>query len=301
MEYVTLDVFTNEPFGGNPLAVVLGADALSTAQMQRIAKEFNYSETTFVMPPRAPDNHAHVRIFTPAVELPFAGHPNVGTAIALAQLERYGLTPRPMTVRFEEALGVVEVALVPDDSDGKLEATVAAPGDFSHGPTFEADEIAEDLGLDRNALMTATHPPLAAGVGLPFLFVEVAAREVLARSWLRGDRPVRRLETEDLNGYYVYCRNSGGDIDDGADISARMFAPNHGIVEDPATGSATASLAALRAHFEAGESEPAWAGLVAQGYDMGRPSLMKARAVTNSAGAIRAYVGGTAVIMMQGT
>ncbi len=175
--YVTVDVFTDRAFGGNPLAVVLDADGLSTAQMQAIATEFNYSETTFVLPPADKGNDANVRIFTVRSELPIAGHPNVGTAFVLATR---AATP-PARLKFEEKAGLVPVEILTDQ--GRVVGSeFAAPQPLQKGATVDAKEAAAILSLAASDIKTDRHPPQIASVGLPFVIVEVASREALKRA-----------------------------------------------------------------------------------------------------------------------
>ena len=176
LTYETVDVFTGTPFGGNPLAVVFGAEGLDTPDMLRIAREFNYSETTYVLPPAADDNTAQVRIFTPAAELPFAGHPNIGTAYVLAR--RGELFGRPLPtdeLRFEEAAGVVPVALRGEGD--ALTATLTAPQPFATAePRPSREEVAACLGI---APSEVAADPVVASVGSPYILAELADSSVL--------------------------------------------------------------------------------------------------------------------------
>ena len=181
--YITVDVFTDRAFGGNPLAVVLDAGGLSTAQMQAIATEFNYSETTFVLPPQDAGHDAQVRIFTVRSEIPFAGHPNVGTAFVLATLA----AKPPARLLFEERAGLVPVEIL--TAQGKVVgAELTAPQPLKKSSQVSAEQAASCLSLSAADVKTERHPPLVASVGLPFLMVEVASREALRRA-----RPGRRI------------------------------------------------------------------------------------------------------------
>src|SRR5438105_13587296 len=174
--YINVDVFTDRAFGGNPLAVVLDAGGLSTAQMQAIATEFNYSETTFVFPPRDAANDAQVRIFTVNRELPFAGHPNVGTAFVLAT---QAAAP-PERFLFEEGAGVVPVAILKEGGrPGGAELT--APQPLRRLTQFTSEQAAACLSLSASDIRTKAHQPQIVSVGLPFLVVEVASREAVRR------------------------------------------------------------------------------------------------------------------------
>src|ERR1700727_371163 len=179
--YITVDVFTDRAFGGNPLAVVLDAQGLDTAQMQAIAAEFNYAETTFVLPPRAPDHSAHVRIFTPRTEVPFAGHPNVGTAVVFArQREAQGGSLLHRLV-FEEAAGLVPIRLI-RERDTVVGAEFTAPERLTLGSHVSAADIAECLSLAAADISLANHPPQVLSVGLPFLVAETTTRDALKRA-----------------------------------------------------------------------------------------------------------------------
>ncbi|MBA3896463.1 MAG: PhzF family phenazine biosynthesis protein [Sphingomonadaceae bacterium] len=283
--FVTVDVFTETRFGGNPLAVFTDAQGMSDAEMQRLATEFNLSETTFVLPPADPAHTARVRIFNPAYEMPFAGHPNVGTALVLAEAGR----DRDGTMVFEEIAGLVRVRI--ERSGGATTATIEAPEPVSAGPELPVDAIAACLSLEAGAIVTARHPPIVASVGHPFVFVEVALQplsratpDIAAfRKTLAAHMPDGRL------AIHVYAR-------DGDALATRMFAPLIGIVEDPATGSANAALGALLLSLGS-EKERRWD--VTQGVEMGRPSRLALRA-WRAADGCRASVGGSCVPVLRG-
>jgi trans-2,3-dihydro-3-hydroxyanthranilate isomerase len=284
--YVTVDVFTDQPFGGNPLAVVLDAEGLDTAAMQAITREFNYSETTFVLPPNDPANTAHIRIFTPVGELPFAGHPNVGTAYVLAT-DGNGAS----RLLFEEAAGLVPVEIM-RDGGMVVGAELTAPQPLQRGAEMPAETMAACLSLTPDDIMTATHAPLIASVGTRFVFAEITSRAALRRAALNLVAWPDHMPFHDTRSIYFYTRDGGA----GFDLHSRMLWP--GMAEDPATGSATVALAALLA--EAGpEGEVVLR--VEQGRDMGRPSTLLTRTV-KQAGLVRsAHVGGRCVTMMRGT
>lgn len=288
----TVDVFTSRRFGGNPLAVVLGADTLETAQMQAIAREFNYSETSFVMRPTDPDNTARVRIFTPAVEVPFAGHPNVGTGYVLANFNQAGT--RPDRFIFEENAGLVPV-VVSWSGDQVEEVWLTAPEPLSLGSQYTAEQAAACLSLDARDVATAWHRPVIASVGLPFLVVEIANRAALGAA--RPDLAAisRLLPCEGADAIYLYCRETGP-ADGEVDLTARMFAPWDGVPEDPATGSATGAACALIASLHEGKPAPQRLR-VAQGIDMGRPSLLSVEAGGKGE---RVKIGGACVPVLSG-
>ena len=291
--YVTVDVFTDQAFQGNPLAVVLDAEGLSTAQMQQVATEFNYSETTFVLPPAHPHHTAQVRIFTPTLEVPFAGHPNVGTALVLAREWQAAGRTLPECFLFEETAGLVPVRLT-CDGDQVVSAELTAPEALSVGPTVSVADAADCLGLTPADVVTTTHPPVPASVGLRFLIVEVASREALSRARGHLGAHQRVLTPLGTDGVYGYVRAPGS-----RDLSARMFAPLDLVPEDPATGSATVAALALLATCEGLEGEQRWH--VVQGEDMGRRSVLHGRTVSESGQLLSVHVGGAAVEVMRGT
>ncbi len=283
--FVTLDVFTDTRFGGNPLAVFPDARGMSDAEMQALAAEFNLSETTFVLPPADPANTARVRIFNRTYEMPFAGHPNVGTGFLLAQ-ERGG-----DTLRFEEIAGLVTIE-VQRDAGGVTGTTIAAPQPLSLGPELPAEAIARCAGLTPADVITTRHAPVLASVGNPFILAEVAG-DVLGRATpdlgaFRAEAAARPALKGRLS-IYLYAR-------DGAAVRARMFAPLSGTIEDAATGSAATPLAALLLKLD-GSARGAWD--ITQGVEMGRPSLLRTTATRGPDG-IRATVGGGCVRVTEG-
>ncbi|WP_419689975.1 PhzF family phenazine biosynthesis protein [Burkholderia theae] len=293
--YVTADVFSDIPFEGNPVAVVLDAEGLSTQQMQLIAAEFAYSETTFVLPPRDSSHTAWVRIFTPTREIPFAGHPNIGTAFVLATQAVAGGKPLPDTLVFDEAGGLVPVRQM-KDGNAVVGGELIAPESLSRRSAVQADQVAACLSLDAGDIMTDVHQPRVVSVGLPFLVVELASREALRRC---TPNPVAYKATLPLDGavsIYAYTRDVAlHDAASDCDLQARMFTPR--MTEDPATGSATAATVALLATLRAA---PQLTLRVRQGVDMGRPSLLLAQFEVAGDGAT-VRVGGKCVIVMTGT
>ena len=238
--YITVDVFTNRAFGGNPLAVVLDAGGLSTAQMQVIATEFNYSETTFVLPPADPANDAQVRIFTVNRELPFAGHPNVGTAFVLATQAATPLT----RLLFEEGAGLVPVEIT-SLQDQVVNTEFTAPQPLKRMSHLGAEQAASCLSLSESDIKLDRHPPQIISVGLSFLAVELNSREALRRARPDAAGFAKTFPCDGSDAVYLYTR----DVPSGekpCELQARMFHPGvSGLSEDPATGSATAACAAL--------------------------------------------------------
>lgn len=286
--FVTVDVFTDRRFGGNQLAVFPDARGLSDAEMQSLAAEFNLSETTFVLPPENPSHTARVRIFNRTHEMPFAGHPNVGTGYVLAELGR----DRNGVLLFEEMAGLVEVKIERDAAGKSTGATIAAPQPLSLGIELSGAEIAEAAGIAHADVMVSTHKPVVASVGVSFVLAEVTGSGLAkAIPDLAAFRRVCSSHRE-LNGrfsLFLYAR-------DGNRLRARMFAPLAGTWEDPATGSASAPLGALLLSFTKDESR---AFDILQGVEMGRPSLLRVVARRTSDG-IRATVGGGCVPVLKG-
>lgn len=292
--FVTLDVFTDSTFGGNPLAVMTDARGLSGEQMLAITREFNYSESTFVLPPEDPANTARVRIFTPAEEIPFAGHPNVGTAVALARAGSVFGKPVGETVRFEEGIGTVSIDIL--RAGGSVAgAQFTAPGTAALGPVYDAEAIAGCIGLPADTVRTDRHAPRQVTLGIGFIFVELRDRDALARCEPSPER--FRVNLPDAATRDVYCYVRDGDGPE-IGIRARMFAPMHGIVEDPATGSAAAMLGALLSSVTPGAEDLAVS--IDQGVEMGRPSRLEV-GIARSTGAVeRITVAGGAVSVMAG-
>lgn len=293
--YITVDVFTDRPFGGNQLAVVLDAGGLSTAQMQAIATEFNYSETTFVLPPRDRDNDAEVRIFTPVRELPFAGHPNVGTAFVLASMAK---EPRPR-LRFEEKAGLVPVDILREQ--GRVISTeLTAPQPLSRLAEVSAADVAACISLTANDIEVDRHAPQIVSVGTPFLVTELHSRDTLKRARPDAAAFGRVLPRDGAFSVWFYtCDVPPAEAP--CERQARMFMHGaSGLVEDPATGSATVAAAALFADLDAmrdGELKLT----VGQGFDMGRPSILSTRVRKQDGKIVSAHVGGQCVQMMEGT
>lgn len=273
LPYTTLDVFTSQPFTGNPLAVVWDADALTDAQMQSVAAEFGYSETTFVCKSGAPGVDAHVRIFTPTFELPFAGHPTIGTAIAYAQRNAIDLA-QPLV--FKEKAGLVRI-------------DVSQEGDafYAQFQPPQPPKVYSQVELDLTDCIGVDHCLLAtnASAGTPFSFVELESAEQVDASFIAPGFAYMMAALQ-TTGLYLFAKTGP------RDIYARLFAPEIGVSEDPATGSAVAALAAVMAR----DSWPAGKYHIKQGVKMGRPSDLY---LTLGEGG--PFVGGHAVEIMHGT
>jgi trans-2,3-dihydro-3-hydroxyanthranilate isomerase len=285
--FETVDVFTDERFGGNPLAVFVDARGLSDAQMQALAAELNLSETTFVLPPSDPANTARVRIFNRTTEMAFAGHPSIGTAYVLARNTALG-----ETLRLEAPAGIVRVDMERDASGLIVGGTLTVPQPLSLGDTVSPETIAACAGLRVNDVITHAHEPVQATTGNPYVIAEVAV-DALDRAApdLNAFRAALAERPHFGNRFslHLYAR-------DGENIRARMFAPLSGTWEDPATGSANAPLVALLLSLtEAREAR----FVIRQGEKMGRPSLIRAQALRTDDG-ISAKIGGDCVPMFRG-
>ena len=296
-DFVTLDVFTDRMFGGNPLAVLPDARGLATEQMQAIAREFNYSETTFVLPPEDENNTRKVRIFTPMAELPFAGHPNVGTAVALARLDVLGETVAGQRILFEEGAGVVSLIL--RGNGGKIDAAeFIAPVINRFEDEVPVETAAKALGLAPDKVVSTHHVPRVLSVGVRFLYVELEDLEALAASEAAPGPVTRFSAAMGLDGVFVYVR-----LDEparnGVDFRARVYAPVHGVNEDPATGSANAGLANLLASLS-DEQDATLRWNVAQGIEMGRPSRLQVTAERRGGEIVEVRVAGGAVLACRG-
>jgi len=284
-DFITLDVFTDKPFGGNQLAVLTDARGLTAEAMQAIAREFNYAETTFVLPPDDPAHARRVRIFTPGGELPFAGHPTVGTACALVMSNHCAAGDFIL----EEGVGPVSVSTRKDGDaySGRLRVE-RAPKTSKTVPT--AEEMAAVLSVEASGVVQV----FCAGMGPRFTFAQVASNDVVDRS--RLDHQHWRETLADSWGPAVFV--FAGPLRDGSEVYGRMFAPNFGIPEDPATGAAAASIAGIAALAE-GQSGKLRLDIV-QGVAMGRPSFISASAEV-AGGAVSAIeVGGSCAFVAEG-
>lgn len=287
LNYLILDVFTRKRLSGNPLAVVLKADGLMDNQMQAIAKEFNLSETVFVCKPKSERHAASLRIFTPTMELPFAGHPTVGTAVALA------LSGRTTALRLEEKIGVITCVVERIEKHlGKARfALPVLPEEVGRTPATHA--IAQSLGLDIEEIGCGLYQPALFSAGVPFYLVPVRDPDCLRRIKLER-RGWEETYSVGRGSVYAFTETPG---EDGNDFAARMFSPSMGFGEDPATGSAAASLIGLIArHAAPGQHEYA----LRQGYEMGRPSLIELQFRKDGDQLAHGGIGGHAVMLGEG-
>jgi trans-2,3-dihydro-3-hydroxyanthranilate isomerase len=296
LQFQTVDVFTSNRFAGNPLAVILNAEGLSTRQMQAIAAEFNLAETTFVRPPKDVGHTAEVRIFTPRSEMPFAGHPNVGTAFVLARAGScYGQPINGERVVFEEQAGLVPIEIIRDGGT-VTGASLASPQPLSVGAEIATELVASACGVARDDIETGNHQPCIASCGAPFILAELKSRAALAAASPNGDVFRREVTKHPVVSILLYTQLEQGDVD----IQARMFAPHLNIPEDPATGSANVALIGLLAKLRP-EPNLSLSRKIAQGVEMGRPSLLNAHAEKQDGTVTATYIGGRCVPVMSGT
>lgn len=293
-KFYTADVFTDQVFGGNPLAVFPQAEGLDGTQMQQIAKELNLPETSFVLPPEAPGATHRVRIFTPQVEMPFVGHPTVGTAFVLAAIGAVSLTGDETTVIFEEGVGLVPVMIRARDNQ-PIFSQLSAAKMPERGPDPPAlTDLAAMLSLDEADLVGADMPPQAWSAGVPFLFVPLRSRDALARARVRLDMWERLLQDAPASQIYAFTYDT-----DSAGLRARMFAPAFGIAEDPATGAAaTAITGYLVQHNSTQTGMIGW--IIEQGIEMGRPSVIDVEADMQAGALVAVRVGGSSVLVSEG-
>jgi len=293
--YAVYDVFTGTRLAGNPLAVVFDGEGLTSEAMQAVTRELNLSETVFVLPPVNTENAANLRIFTPAYELPFAGHPTVGTAIALAE---YRGVPAEAVLVLEEKIGPITCRVHSKPGSASFARfdlpRQSQPIDFA----ADAAQVAEALGLQVEQIGFEKHDILIWSAGVPFLFVPV--KDLAAVAQVQFDASLWIKATHHIDGRsvpaFVYCR--GGQAAD-ASFHARMFSPSMGIVEDPATGGAVAALTGA-VHYADQYPDGKTSLLIEQGFEMGRPSQIYVELDISSAKVVNASIGGYAVKIASG-
>lgn len=292
--FLIVDVFTDSVFGGNQLAVVPDARGIDPERMQAIAREFNFSESTFVLPPDDPAHTCRVRIFTPRAEVPFAGHPNIGTAFALALDGKL----RPAAgedrthLRFEEAAGVVEIE-VTFAGARPLAAELVAPQALAIGDELDPADVGLAISVHVDDVVGTRHRPTIVSVGLPFVCVELPDAETLARAYPLAEHFARILPRDRAAGVLAYVRAEDS-------LDARVFAPLHGVTEDPASGSGAAALAGLLASLDeapAGDYRLS----VSQGRAIERPSRIETRVTKRDGRVTEIRVGGGAALVARGT
>jgi trans-2,3-dihydro-3-hydroxyanthranilate isomerase len=293
----TLDVFTERRFGGNPLAVVHDADALDAKQMQTIARELSLSETVFLSKPENPAHSAKARIFTPGRELPFAGHPTVGTAILLAEL-RNALTngEQDAIIVLEQGIGNVRVGV-------RLRAGQAPYAEFDApklpemtGTLAARDRLADALGLLPREIGFENHTALRVAAGNKFAFVPVTSLEAIAKARINAALWPGTFPQSEIDGVYLYTRQC---VHTGSSFHARMFAPQLGVPEDPATGSAAVGLAGVLHAFD-GVPDGSHKRVIEQGHEMGRPSSIALTLIVEGGKLATVRIGGNAVRVVEG-
>jgi trans-2,3-dihydro-3-hydroxyanthranilate isomerase len=295
-DFVTADVFTDAPFGGNQLAVFPDARGIPEARLADVTREFNFSETTFVYPPDDARHTRRVRIFTPGSELPFAGHPTVGTAHVLASIGAIPVTGDTTSIVFEEGVGPVPVSI--RSAGGQpvfAQFTTAALPRVAASPASRTT-LASVLGLDVSDLLGDGWEPEVLSCGVPYTFVAVRDAATVAKARFRIDLWEQNMMGSTGSEIFVFAL--GGERP-GSNIHARMFAPGLSVPEDPATGSAAAALAGYLGPRDPRRDGPlAWR--IEQGFEMGRPSIMQLEADVRGAVVSAVRVGGASVIMSEG-
>ena len=292
----TADVFTDRPFGGNQLAVFPEAEGLDAARMQQVARELNLSETVFVVPPEDPTHTRKLRIFTPQIDVPFAGHPTVGAALVLAAIGDIELDGDETRIAFEEGVGTIEVTIRSDGGrPSEAQFTTAMLPEFGP-PAPPPEALAAMLSLETSDLLLETRPPVAVSCGLPFLFVPLRDLEAARRASLKLQDWERHVASYWAPHVHVFTHEAELA---GCDLHARMFAPGAGVPEDPATGSAAAALAGLLA-ARSPETDGTLRWIVEQGIEIGRPSVIEIEADKSGGEIVAVRVGGGAVMMSEG-
>ena len=297
--FLTADVFTDRPFGGNQLAVFPDARGIPDARLLDVTREFNYSESTFVYPPDDARHTRRVRIFTPGGEVPFAGHPTVGTAHVLAAIGEIPLAGDTTHIVLEEQVGPVPVAIRATQGEPTFaQLTVASLPQGGPPPPARA-ALASVLGLEESELLDGEWAPQALSCGLPFLFVPLRDRAAVERARVRLEPWEHTLRATWAPELFVFAREGERA---GADYHARMFAPGLSVPEDPATGSACAALAGYLAPRDPRrERDGTLRWTVEQGVEMGRPSMLEIEADVAGGSVTAVRVGGSSVLVSEGT
>ena len=295
--FYTVDVFTDTIFGGNQLAVFPNAEGLSSEIMQKIAAEFNFSETVFILPPTVINANKKLRIFTPTQELPFAGHPTLGAAYILVITDNLMNKNYDCNIIFEEGVGLVPIKIkFKNKQPIYTELTSPQLPEFSNeAPSIQ--ELASILGLKPEDFRQDNYTPQAVSCGLPFLFVPLYNRDALKRIKLNSDRWQQILGNSWASSLYVFCFDPENE---GSNIRARMFAPGLGVTEDPATGSAATAFGGYLGIRET-ENNGIFHWRIEQGFEMGRPSLIEVKTEKIEGKINRICVGGCSVLVTKGT
>src|SRR2546425_38737 len=295
--FLTADVFTDRIFGGNQLAVFPDGRGLATGRMQQTAREFNFSETVFVLPPDSPAHTRRLRIFTPQEEIPFAGHPTIGTAFVLASIGDLALEAEWTRIVFEEGAGPVPVHIrAPGGRPVFAQLVAPRPPEFGPPPPARAD-LAAMLSLDPEDLLDEPRGPQAVSCGLPFLLIPLSGRDAVRRARMRLDVWEKGLAMYWSPHAYVFAFDAE---DPAHDLRARMFGPAVGVAEDPATGSAATALGGYLGVRDA-RAGGTLRYVVEQGFEMGRPSLLEIEVDKNAGAIAEIRVGGSCVLVSEGT
>ncbi|MGK7957287.1 MAG: PhzF family phenazine biosynthesis protein [Crocosphaera sp.] len=295
--FYTVDVFTNVMFGGNQLAVFPEAEGLSSEIMQKIAAEFNFSETVFLLPPTVTNATKKLRIFTPTQELPFAGHPTLGAAYILGLIDNSINKNSDYNLIFEEEVGLVPLTIKFQDQQPIYTELTSPQLPIFSDETPSIEELASILSLKIEDFRQDIYSPQAVSCGLPFLFVPLHNREGLKRIKLNGDRWQQILENAWASSLYVF---SFDPENDDSNIRARMFAPGLGVIEDPATGSAATAFGGYLGIRET-EKSGQFNWRIEQGFEMGRPSFLEVKTEKIDGKINKICVGGASILVSQGS
>ena len=294
--FYTCDVFTGQLFGGNPLAVFPDASGIPESALQNLAREFNLSETVFVYPAQQREHTKRLRIFTPAAELPFAGHPTIGAAHTLATLGRFPLRGAETKIVFEEGVGPVPVLIRATDGKPTFAQLTAAQAPEIGPPTPGRSTIADVLGLEAADIQGGMTAPQGVSCGLPFLIVPLKDRDAVRRAHVRMDHWESSVKSYWAPQMLVFSRDAERE---GADLHVRVFVPGLSVPEDPATGSAATALGAYLAARDT-QTDGTLRWVAEQGVEMGRPSALEI-VVEKVGGEIRSVkVGGETVMVSEG-
>ena len=300
LKFYQADVFTGVPFGGNPVAVFPNAQGLNDFELQQIAREMNLSETVFVLPPTNEAAVVRLRIFTPTQEIPFAGHPVLGTFYVLAQLGLVGVTDGITRVMQECNIGLFPVEIHAEDGE-VTRVVMTQPKPLILGSVDEMEDlyhIAKTLGLPKYQIADTKAPIMVVSTGLPVVIVPVRTLTAVRSIEPDGAAIVEMCERFGTNGIMVYTTMT---VEDTATVHARMFAPAIGILEDPATGSASGAMGAYLVHNGLVEVGPLTEVIVEQGYEIGRPSRILVQVESDDDAIQTVKVGGQVVMVVEGT